>query len=425
MADTQPETENEAGALLPWASFRYREFSLLFVVSLFVTTAQQMRLTQNLYQVYELSGSAFQLGLTGLAQAIPLFAVGLFGGTLADLMDRRKLLFLTIVGNFFVALSLGILTITGAIEVWHILVGTALTSGLNIVLNPARMAMISGLVPRSHLTNAVSLNSSVSQSAHFIGPMLAGLAIAWLNLGNGYFLNALFYFPAGASVILMKMAAESRREREPVSFRTFLAGVKFLWSQPVVFSLVFMDFMIMSLGYYRPLLPVFAKDIFHVGPAAFGMLASAPAIGGILGTFILLVAGDIERKGLLALWCFLIFSLCLGFFAVSQRFWVALVLAACLGLSNSMQAVMRQTAFHLLTPDHLRGRAFSVFNMFSQGSNSIGAMEVGFTASLIGAPGALLFGSAIGLVLTATGWTAWPGLRRFRAAVGDVARSNS
>jgi MFS family permease len=414
MSDSPPEITRPA-SLLPWASLRYREFGLFFVVSLFVTTAQQMRLTQNLYQVYELSGSAFQLGLTGLAQAIPLFAVGLFGGTLADLMDRRKLLLLTSAGNFFVAVALGILTITGAIEVWHILLGTALTSGLNIVLNPARMAMISGLVPRSHLTNAVSLNSSVSQSAHFVGPMLAGLAIAWLNLGNGYFLNALFYFPAGAALLLMKMSSDTRREREPVSFGTFLGGVRFLWSQPVVFSLVLMDFMIMSLGYYRPLLPVFAKDIFHVGPAAFGLLASAPAVGGILGTFILLVMRDVERKGLLALWCFLLYSLCLGFFAVSRSFWAALVLVSCLGLTNSIQAVMRQTAFHLLTPDRLRGRAFSVFNMFSQGSNSIGAMEVGFTASLIGAPGAMLFGAAIGLVLTVTGWTA-SGLRRFRAA---------
>jgi MFS family permease len=414
MSDSPPETTRPA-SLLPWASLRYREFGLFFVVSLFVTTAQQMRLTQNLYQVYELSGSAFQLGLTGLAQAIPLFAVGLFGGTLADLMDRRKLLLLTSAGNFFVAVALGILTITGAIEVWHILLGTALTSGLNIVLNPARMAMISGLVPRSHLTNAVSLNSSVSQSAHFVGPMLAGLAIAWLNLGNGYFLNALFYFPAGAALLFMKMSSDTHREREPVSFGTFLGGVRFLWSQPVVFSLVLMDFMIMSLGYYRPLLPVFAKDIFHVGPAAFGLLASAPAVGGILGTFILLVVGDVERKGLLALWCFLLYSLCLGFFAVSRSFWAALVLVGCLGLTNSIQAVMRQTAFHLLTPDRLRGRAFSVFNMFSQGSNSIGAMEVGFTASLIGAPGAMLFGAAIGLVLTVTGWTA-SGLRRFRAA---------
>ena len=416
MADGQLGANNPPASLPPWASLRYRDFGLLFGASLFLTTAQQMRLTQNLYQVYELSGSAFQLGLTGLAQAIPLFVVGLLGGTLADLIDRRKLLLLTIGGNFLVAVSLGILTITGAIQVWHILVGTALTSGVNIILNPARMAMISGLVPRSHLTNAASLNSSVSQSSHFVGPMLAGLALAWMTAGNAYLLNALSYVPAAIGVLLIRSLAESQRAKATLSVNSVLGGLRFLWWQRVVFSLVLMDFAIIGVGYYRPLLPVFAKDIFHVGPAAFGLLASAPAVGGVLGTLALLVAGDVERKGLLALWSFLLFSLCLGFFALSQRFWVALLLVGGLGLTNSLQAVMRQTVFHLLTPDHLRGRAFSVFNMFSQGANSVGAMVVGFAASLIGAPRALLLGSAIGLVLTLTVWTAWPGLRQFRTA---------
>jgi len=415
MIEDELESNDQPASSLPWASLRYRDFRLLFAASLFITTAQQMRLTQNLYQVYELSGSAFQLGLTGLAQGVPLFAVGLFAGTLADFMDRRKLLLLTIGGNLLVAVALGILTITGAIQVWHILVGTALTSAVNIVLNPTRMAMISRLVPRSHLTNAVSLNSSVSQSSHFIGPMLAGLSLAWMDAGNAYLLNALFYVPSAAGIFLLKTSRTHDRVRESLSVRSILGGVRFLWRQPVVFALVLLDFTIIGVGYYRPLLPIFAKDIFNVGPAGFGLLASAPAVGGMLGVLVLLVVGDIRHKGLLALWSFLLFSLCLGFFALSRNFWVALLLVGVLGLTNSLQAVMRQTAFHLLTPDHLRGRAFSVFNMFSQGANSVGAMEVGFAASLIGAPGALLFGSAIGLILTLVFWLAWPGLRQFRS----------
>jgi MFS family permease len=170
MDDDQPHDSDGSALRRPWASLNYSRFRLIFFLSLFATTAQQMRQTQNLYQVYELSGSAFQLGLTGLAQGIPIFALGLFAGTLADFLDRRKLLLITIFGNCLVALVQGVLTLTGAIQVWHILVGTALTSSLNIVLNPTRMSLISHLVPRSHLTNAVSLNSSVSQSAFFLDP---------------------------------------------------------------------------------------------------------------------------------------------------------------------------------------------------------------------------------------------------------------
>jgi MFS family permease len=415
MADTQSETENEAGALLPWASLRYRDYRLLFSASLFVTIAHQMRQMQNLYHVYDLSGSAFQLGLTGLAQGIPLLAIGLFAGTLADFINRRKLLFLTIAANFLTAVVLGILTITGTIEVWHILVGTALTSGVNIILNPVRMALISGLVPRSHLTNAVSLNSSISQGSHFVGPMLAGLTLAWMDAGNAYLLNALFYLPAAAGIFLLKIPSLSDRVKETFSIKSLLGGVRFLIGQRTVFVLVLLDFAIVGVGYYRPLLPVFAKDIFHVGPAGFGLLASAPAVGGTIGTVALLIAGDVKRKGLFALWAFLLFSLSLGVFAVSPSFRLSLVLVGCLGLTNSLQAVMRQTTFHLLTPDHVRGRAFSVFNMFSQGANSVGAMVVGFAAALLGAPGALLMGSAIGVLLTLTVWSAWPGLRQFRA----------
>lgn len=119
-----PLGTDKPASIQPWGSLRYRNYSLLFTASLFVTSAQQMRQTQNLYQVYELSGSAFQLGLTGLAQGIPLFVVGIFGGILADFVDRRKLLLLTIAGNLIVAIALGILTNIGAIRVWHVLVGT-------------------------------------------------------------------------------------------------------------------------------------------------------------------------------------------------------------------------------------------------------------------------------------------------------------
>jgi MFS family permease len=384
-------------------------------MSLFVTTAQQMRQTQNFYQVYELSGSAFQLGLTGLAQGVPIFAFGLFGGTLADFLDRKMLLLVTIGGNLLVALALGLLTLSGAIEVWHILVGTALTSALNIVLNPTRMAMISRLVPRSHLTNAVSLNSSVSQGAFFTGPMLAGLSLAWMQTGNAYLFNALFYLPAAVGIVLLRTSCAPERTREPFSFMSVLGGLRFLFSQPVVFALVLLDFAITGVGYYRPLLPIFAKDILYVGPAGFGVLSSAPAVGGILGTVLLIFAGDVEHKGLLALWSFFAYAFVLGLFGVSTHFWWSLLLLGILGLANAMQAVMRQTAFHLLTPDHLRGRAFSVFNMFSQGANSVGAAEVGFMAVLFGAPGALLFGCAVGATLTLGCWARLPGLRRFGA----------
>jgi MFS family permease len=372
-----------------------------------------MRQTQNFYQVYEISGSAFQLGMTGVAQGLPIFVFGLFGGTLADFLDRKKLILYTTCGNLLVAVLLGLLTLSGHIQVWHIQAGTALTSALNIVLNPTRMSLISYLVPRSHLTNAVSLNSAISQGSHFIGPMLGGLSLAWLSMGNAYLFNALFYLPALAAILLLTIPKIDASTREKFSLISILSGVRFLFSEPVVLAMVMLDFIIVGVGYYRPLLPIFAKDILFVGPAGFGMLSSAPAVGGVLGTLTLLMTRDVKSKGLLALWSFFSYAVALGLFALSTNFWLSLALLGALGLANSLQAVMRQTSFHLLTPEPVRGRAFAVFAIFSQGANGVGATEVGFMAALLGAPGSLLFGCAVGASITLMCWLAIPGLRSF------------
>jgi predicted MFS family arabinose efflux permease len=234
-----------------------------------------------------------------------------------------------------------------------------------------------------------------------------------MSTGHAYLFNALFYLPAAVGILSIKTSGAPDGRRGTFSLASILGGVRFLFSQPVLVALVLLDFLVTGVGYYRPLLPIFAKDILHVGPAGFGTLSSAPAIGGVTGTLLLLVVGDFERKGLLVLWSLFSYAVAVGFLAISTNFWLSLSLLGFLGLANSLQAVMRQTTFHLLTPDHLRGRAFSVFNMFSQGANSVGATEVGFVAALIGAPGSMLFGCAVGAILTLGCWAAIPGLRRF------------
>lgn len=413
MSENLSDQQGRPDRLAPWASFQFRQFNYLFVLALFATTAQQMRQAQIFYQVYELSGSAFQLGMTGVAQGLPIFVFGLFGGALADFMDRRQIILITTVGNWLVAVLLGILTVNGLIQVWHIQVGMALTSTVNIVLTPTRMSIISFLVPRTHITNAVSLNSAVSQCSHFIGPMLGGLSLAWMSTGNAYLFNALFYIPAVAAIVFMKIPAIADKLPEKFSLASMLGGFKFLISEPLVFAMVILDFITTGFGYFRPLLPVFAKDILFVGPAGFGMLSAAPAIGGVIGTVMVLVIGDVKRKGLLVLWSFLAYAVAVGVFGLSTNFLLSLLVLAVTGLANSLQAVMRQTTFHLFTPDQVRGRAFAVFHMFSQGANGFGATEIGFVAVLLGAPGALLFGCAVGSLLTLGCWLGMPGLRKF------------
>jgi predicted MFS family arabinose efflux permease len=248
--------------------------------------------------------------------------------------------------------------------------------------------------------------------------MIAGVSLEWMDIGNTYLFNALFYFPAAASIVLIHASGAPDGKRDTFSLVSILGGLRFLFSEPIVLAMVVLDFIVVGVGYYRTLLPIFAKDILSVGPAGFGVLSSAPAVGGIIGTVLLLVVRDIERKGLLALGSFLIYALTVGLFALSTNFWLSAALLGLLGLANSLQAVMRQTTFHLLTPEQVRGRAFAVFNMFSQGANSVGAAQVGFMAALLGAPGALLFGCAVGGLLTLGCWIMIPGLRKFGTETG-------
>ena len=413
MAENPSERHDQPARLPPWASLSFRQYNYLFVLTLFATTAQQMRQAQIFYQVYELSGSAFQLGMTGVAQGLPIFVFGLFGGALADFMDRKQIILITTLGNWLVAIALGILTLSDLIQVWHIQLGMALTSTVNIVLTPTRMSIISFLVPRTHLTNAVSLNSAISQSSHFIGPMLGGLSLAGMSTGNAYLFNALFYLPAVIAILMLKIPPIAGKVPEKFSLPSLLGGFRFLFSEPVVFAMVILDFVVVGFGCFRPLLPVFAKDILLVGPTGFGMLSSAPAIGGVIATISLLLFGDVKRKGSLAVWSFLAYAAAVGIFALSTNFWLSLLLLGSTGLANSLQAVMRQTTFHILTPDQVRGRAFAVFHMFSQGANGFGATEIGFAAAFLGASGALIFGSAVGSLLTLGCCLVMPGLRTF------------
>ena len=156
------------------------------------------------------------------------------------------------------------------------------------------------------------------------------------------------YLPAASPSLSSFHSAIAEGEREPFSVGSFLGGLRFLFSEPIVLAMVLLDFIVAGVGYYRPLLPIFAKDILYVGPAGFGVLSSAPAVGGIIGTVVLLVIGDVEHKGLLALWSFLSYAVAVGFFAISTNFWLSVFLLGILGLVNSLQAVMRQTTFHLL-----------------------------------------------------------------------------
>jgi len=358
-----------------------------------------MRQIANLWQVYELSGSAIQLGLTGLFQALPLFALGLFGGALADIMNRKSLILITHAINFILALVLTVLTMSGQIQVWHIFLVTSLTSAINIVGGPARMAMVPRLVPQSHLMNAIAFNTTSGQSAFFLGPMAAGLAIDALGIGQTYLLNTLVLVPPIFAILAIRASGSVEGGRRVASIHGIWEGMHFVWRERVIFGLLLLDFGVTVVGYFRTLLPIFAKDILKQGAGGLGLLSSAPAVGSVLGALVLLLSGNLRNKGRLVLVSAAFYGVALIIFGTSSLFWLSLLLVGVLGFTDAISVTVRQTTVQLLTPDQLRGRAFSIFSIFALGANSVGAMEAGIVAALIGAPGAMMLGGAIGIAV--------------------------
>ncbi|MBI2867373.1 MAG: MFS transporter [Chloroflexi bacterium] len=408
------QTDSVEERIKPFASLAYRDFRLLWLGMPFSQAGQWMRNTANAWQVYHITGSSTLLGLTFLFQGMPSIVVGLFGGALADTLDRRRLMLVTQSLQIGLALLLGVLTASGAIQVWHIYAITFASSCLFSVEGPARMALIPRLVPRPLLLNASALQSVGSQASLLLGPLMAG-AIIGVSVSYTYFLNAVMIVPAVAVIGMMRVPQAAAAQRARMRLPALFEGVAFVLKTRVLAAFLLLDTVTMVLGYYPAMMPVFAEDILRVGPLGLGALLAAPAFGAIVGFLAILAVGNIQRKGALIAVVTVLHGVVLALFAVSPWFLLSLLLVAMLGLLDSMSMAVRTTSFQMLAPDRVRGRVVSLVQIFAVGSNSLGGAYLGVISSLLGARLALGLGGAIaGSVALAIG-VLWREVRAFKA----------
>lgn len=392
-----------------------RDFSLIWTSSVFAAIAVQIRNVANLYQVYELSGSSFQLGLTGFFQALPHVIFGLFAGVLADAFDRKKLIAVTHCLHLVPSLALAFLTATGAVQVWHIYLFGLISSFIEVFAWPARSAIIPRLVPLSHLMNAITLNSMILQSSFLFGPAIAGLLIDYSGLAPTYFYSAVLLIPATGAVLAVRSSGQPEGGRRPVSLRSMIEGVEFIWAQRIILSLFLLDFGVTLVGFYRPILPIFAGSVFNMGATGLGILYAAPALGALLGSASLLMAGDLKRKGPSAVIAALFFAAGLALLGFSKWFWMAVAAVMILGFMDSISVGIRRTVVQLLAPDTMRGRAASLITVFAQSTNALGALLAGSASQLLGAPNALVLGGIFCILMIIAIHRAIPQLWRYRS----------
>ena len=398
----------------PWASLVFRDYRLLWGGGLFGNLGTQMRQFVIVWQVYEISGSPLQLGLTGLFQALPLLVIGLFVGPLADSVDRRKLLFTSQAASLLLVLVLGLLTLSGAVQIWHIYVITMLSSAVNSFVGPVRTAMVSNLVPSSHLMNALTMMTASQQTVSMLGPIVAGFVVAGLGAGLAYVASAAFLVPALVALTLLRGGSGPGQGRARVTRKALVEGLRFVWLTRMLLALIVLDTLVMVFGFYRPLMPVFAKDILRVGPQGLGVLMSAPAVGAVLASIVLLVAGNVQRKGLLILASMALYTLSVVLFGVSPWFALSLVLAASLGFADSLAFTPRTAMFQLLSPDEMRGRANSFFYLAAGVANNMGYLVMGAMAELMGPQLTMVIGGAIGITTVLAIWAGWRPFREYR-----------
>jgi MFS family permease len=379
----------------PWSSLLIRDYRLLWIASVLSSLAGQIRNVATLYQVYDISGSAFKLGLTGFLETLPFIVFGLFAGAVADAFDRKKLLVATISLQMLPNLVLGVLTLFGLTQVWHIYALGLLGAFVEVFNWPARAALIPRLVPPVLLMNAMVVNTMILQTSFLIGPAIGGFLIDHGGLATAYFTGTLLFVPAAIAILSVRASGKIEGERRHVNFKSILEGIEFIWIERIILSLFLLDFAVVLVGFYRPILPIFAADVFKTGAAGLGVLYAAPSAGSLLGTTALLMAGDVKRKGVLVIVAALFFAGALALLGVSYHFWMAIGAVAILGFADSISVAIRRTVVQLLAPDGMLGRAASLITVFAQTTNGLGALLAGIAAQYLGAPHALLLGSAL------------------------------
>lgn len=397
-------------AHLPGAhAFRYPDFTRYWSSRFVSAMATQVQGVAVGWWVYDLTDDPFALGLVGLAIFLPAVVLALVAGHVADRFDRRRILLTCYSVSTLVAAGLVLCALGGVQQVWPIYILLLVFGTSRAFANPASQAIVPNLVPAQHLGSAIAWNSLAWQTASVIGPALGGLL---------YLLGApaVFAVVALSFCLTLGLLAGIRhrllqRAREPLSWTSLLAGIRFIRSQPVVLGAISLDLFAVLLGGATALLPIYARDILHVGPTGLGLLRSAPAIGAVLMALWLAHRPLRNRTGHRLFQSVTLFGVATIGFGLSTNLWLSLVCLFVLGAADMISVYIRQTLVQIETPDPMRGRVAAVNTVFIGASNELGEFESGTVAALIGVVPAVVVGGLGTLAVVALWWRWFPALR--------------
>ncbi len=372
------------------------------------------------WHIRDLTDQPIALGMVGLARILPVIVFSLVAGALADTFNRRKLMFATQTAQALVAVLLGVLTLRGSINLGMIYLLTAIQAVAIAFDLPARQALVPNLVPANDLPNAFSMNSIAMQIGSIAGPALSGLVIASLGQSAVYLINAISFLAVLIALILMGPVAQQAPAgtKPALNLNGIREGIQFIINQPIILSTMVLDFFATFFSSANTLMPLFARDVLHVGVIQYGWLSAAQSIGAVSAALVISQVPIIRRQGPLFLLSVAAFGLSTILFGLSRSFLMAMIGLILMGASDSVSTIIRNTIRQLQTPDYIRGRMTSINQIFFMGGPQLGEVEAGVVAQLFSTPVAIITGG-IGC-LAALAWIVrrWPQLRTFN---GDEA----
>lgn len=398
---------------------RHPEFRLYIFSRFFFILVLNMQATLISWKVYEITKDPFSIGLIGLIEFVPAVIMAFFAGHIIDLSDKRKMMLAAMAANVVLTLTLtgitsnfSLQTFTSSMILAVIYVVVFCTGILRSFSGPTSFAMVSQLIPKDELPNAITWHSGSWQIGAVSGPALAGILYGTIGVTPTFSIMIGLFVAALIPISLMRPKPPVPQTGQESMLLRIREGFRFVWRTKEVLGTMSLDLFAVFFGGATALLPYFADVILKTGPQGLGMLRSAPAVGSLFVLAWVTFRPLQKQQGKLMMLCVAGFGAMIILFGLSQMFWLSIFALFMSGVLDGISVIVRSTILQLKTPDEMRGRVASLNSIFIMSSNELGAFESGFTSRLMGVVPAIVFGGTMTLAVVVFTWLKVPTLKK-------------
>ncbi len=406
----------------PWlkltGAFRYRDYRLLWLLTMMGSIAVWMRILGTAQWLLEETGSAAMVGVIGVVQLVIQIPTTLWSGTLADRIDRKQLLFISYALTAMTLFVMAMLNQSGWLTSLLVYLAVAISSATYMLVGPARTALIPVIFPEKDLMLATSTDTATHNVAAIAGPLLFAVVATSFGLTAVFAVAGLSAGLAMLMPLFIQVSGRADKASDEVGSSQLaqtLEGFRYLKNHPLLPGLYLLDIGITTSSFYREVLPVLALGLFAGGASATGMLGAANSAGAILGSLFVLLLVGVRAKGMLVLYASFAYGVFLFGFGTVNSLVLGMIMIGLLGAADAVTVAVRTATVMLTTPDHMRGRAFSLLFLTASTANNIGTIWVGFWAANIGAANTMLMAGFISIGATALIFFFWRPIREFRS----------